>query len=145
MKLDLKKNLSSLNFLTEFNWDFTLHFKENLIKDFTTEEEISFLKEIGNFVSRCKLETKENKKYAYVDYLLPIKEKSFLAKGINQFVTSSLIDTIHLDVYNRNHNIEFSYICPVKDKNPEWYITFGTKEGLLTLNVIYELEDIKIA
>ena len=49
-------------------------------------------------------------------------------------------------LYNKSlNNIEFSYICPVKDKNPEWYITFGTKEGLLTLNVIYELEDIKIA
>ena len=146
MKLDLKRIKELPDILKEFNWDLILHYDEKLLDVCnTSKQEKDVLKMADDFASRCKIDKKENgKSVISVDYLLPTKDQAFLAKGINQFVTSALIDIIQIDVYTPKHNIEFSYFCHLEKKLPDWHITFGLKPEALTLTVDYEISSVKI-
>ena len=145
MKLDLKRIKQLPSILKEFNWELILHYDEALL-DFcnTSDEEKDVLKLADQFATRCRIDKKENKQIISIDYLLPTKDGAFLAKGINQFVTSAILDIIQIDVYTESHMIEFSYYCHLKKQLPDWHITFGTKPDALILTVDYEISSVNI-
>lgn len=142
MKLDLKRVKQLPTILKEFNWELILHYDESLL-DYcnTSQEEKDVLKLADNFATRCRIEKKDEKQIISVDYLLPTKDGALLAKGINQFVTSAIIDMIQIDVYTESRMIEFSYYCHLKKQLPDWHITFGTKPEALILTVDYEITE----
>lgn len=145
MKIDLRRVKDLPEILKEYNWDLILHYDDKLLDVCNTiEKEKEFLKIADDFVTRAKIDSKEDKKVITLDYVLPTKDQAFLAKGINQFVTSALIDVIQIDVYTDKHEIEFSYFCNIKKKLPDWHITFGLKPESLTLTVEYEISSVKI-
>lgn len=145
MKLDLKRIKQLPSILKEFRWELILHYDENLLDVCnTSKEEKDVLKLADDFATRCRIDKKEGKQIVSVDYLLPTKDGAFLAKGMNQFVTSAIIDMIQIDVYTDNDAIEFSYYCYLKKQLPDWHITFGTKPDALILTVDYEISSVSI-
>ena len=145
MKLDLRRVKDLPDILKEFNWDLILHYDEKLLDVCeTSEEEKSVLKMADDFTTRCKIDKKEDKSIISIDYVLPTKDGAFLAKGVSQFVTSAIINTIQIDVYNCKRDIEMSYFCNIVKKLPDWHITFGLKPDALILTVEYEISSIKI-
>lgn len=145
MKLDLKRIKELPEILKEYNWDLILHYDEKLLDICnTSQEEKSVLKQADDYATRCKIDKKDGSGIISVDYLLPTKDKTFLAKSINQFVTSALVDMIQINVFTNKHNIEFSYFCYLVKKLPDWHITFGLKPEALILTVDYEFSSIKV-
>ena len=122
MKLTLNDVKKLPAVLQEFNWDLTLHYNEQLLDVCgTTQAEKDVIKRIENLTTRCRIERKEEKQVVSIDFLLPTKDGEFLAKGINQFITSALVNMIQLDVYNSKNFIEYTYFCTVKQGLPDWH------------------------
>lgn len=142
----MKKELQVYELLKEANWDLHLFYKKHLLEVCeTSQEELQAIQDITSFAKRCRLD-KENSKYLLtIDYMVPFKRDSKLAKGINQFVTSALIETISIDIKNPYDQIEYTIICPLQDKLPDWHITFGTKPDCLCLTCVYESKSITFA
>ena len=144
MRLDLKK-LQGLDLLKEFNWDLHLIYNNQLLDVCeTTNQEKEEIKNIQNYATRCRIDKVQSKHTITIDYILPVKNETLLSKGITQFVTSALIQTITIDVKNSKDELQFTLVCPLSLKCPDWHITFGTKPEVLILTCEYEASNVKI-
>lgn len=131
------KNVLNLEVLSEDKWNLTVVCNDALLDVLdTTAEQKEYIKNIGLLATRCKL---ENKKIT-IDFLLPATN----AKAINQLVTSAIIQTIKLEIFDNNQNLEFTVVAPLKNVVPDWHMTLGTRTDKLTITCEYETEYVRI-
>lgn len=131
------KNILSLQVLLEDKWNLDVICNDNILNVLeTTEEQKEYIKSIGLLATRCKL---ENKKIT-IDFVLPATN----AKAINQLVTSAIIETIKLEIFDNNQNLEFTVVAPLKNAVPNWHMTLGTRPDALIITCEYETEYIRI-
>lgn len=125
-------------------WNVELNYNKELIEQCQLSDvEKEFINNIDCLVSTCLLDKKDMNHTLTIDYMLPICDKEYLAKGINKFVTSALITDIKISVLDLKSNIEYSYLCVLSKKLPDWNIKFtsspDTHSDILLLRVVYDV------
>lgn len=129
--------------LMEFNWDIDFKFKEHLFDPLEiNEEQRQLISNLNCFVKRCKLQKQQLDNKVIVDYMFPSVSK--YAKCINKIVTSALFEQFILKAKNGKNEEQFTYYAN-NIGLPDWYITFGTKNDVLTLTCEYSVGSIIIA
>lgn len=129
--------------LMEFNWDIDFKFKEHLFTPLEiNEEQRELISNLNCFVKRCKLQKQQLENKVIIDYIFPSVSK--YAKCINKIVTSALFEQFILIAKNPKNEEQFTYYAN-NIGLPHWYITFGTKNDILTLTCEYSVGSITIA
>ena len=129
-------------FTPSFYWEFSVEINKECI-DNTDKEIIDIIEKLNFCVEKVTIK----KDSLNVKYLLPIvNNKTFITKGFTQFLTTGLIKSITIDIFNQQHEKLFTILAiPHTLKCPNWCMNLETSDNeILALDINYEIESLKI-
>lgn len=123
-------------------WEFSAEINKNYANDID-EEILDLIEKLNFYVKKASV----GNNFLEVSYFLPfMKNKTFITKKFIQVLTTGLIKSITIDVFNSEHIRLFTIVITLEPlKCPNWFMDLNLSDGeILTLNIKYEINSVKI-
>lgn len=138
--------LNNFQLCEESRWDIEFKLREHLLKIDGLQDDLTKILDLLNlFANRCKIDKNEENSKITIDFSIPFTEdQPEIAKDINKFITSALIEEIYLTAKTPKNDPLFTYNILLSPKLPDWHITFGVRPDILILTVEFDIQNIRI-
>ena len=138
--------LNNFQLCEESRWDIEFKLREHLLKIDGLQDDLTKILDLLNlFANRCKIDKNEENSKITIDFSIPFTEdQPEIAKDINKFITSALIEEIYLTAKTPKNDPLFTYNILLSPVLPDWHITFGVRPDILILTVEFDIENIRI-
>lgn len=138
--------LNNFQLCEESRWDIEFKLREHLLKIDGLQDDLTKILDLLNlFANRCKIDKNEENSKITIDFSIPFTEdQPEIAKDINKFITSALIEEIYLTAKTPKNDPLFTYNILLSPELPDWHITFGIRPDILILTVEFDIENIRI-
>ena len=103
--------LNNFQLCEESRWDIEFKLREHLLKIDGLQDDLTKILDLLNlFANRCKIDKNEENSKITIDFSIPFTEdQPEIAKDINKFITSALIEEIYLTAKTPKNDPLFTY------------------------------------